>query len=272
MKYNDFKRLYDQLNDPRDVKFLSKELGLEEEFLNVIFTQKTVREATKKFHVVKKNARRLSKEWKEGRSLLSIARKWRFPPMLTGLLLFQEMGYSKKQFWKFVKEPHAIKNPRIRREIEEITREDMVYSPWGNEIQHKRGEWGEQKLKDWLDSHKAEYRTEKDLRGEFPKTPDCLLDRPLFVNGWKINWIESKASFGDKIEVNKNLRNQLSPYVELFGPGIVVYWFGHVDEIDMPPGVEIVDENLLCMACELCSDDGQKRRQHSSSDNPSHDY
>jgi hypothetical protein len=249
MKHNEFKSIYDQLNDPRDIQFLSKELGLDEELLNVIFTQKTVREATKKFHIVKKNARRLANEWKNGRSLLSIARKWRFPPMLTGLLLFQEMGYSKKQFWKFVREPECTKNPRIKREIEEITREDMVYSPWASEVQCQRGHWGEKKLQDWLDSKSITYRTEKDLRGEYPKTPDCLLDKPMKINGWKVNWIESKASFGDKIEVRKNVRNQLSPYVELFGHGIVVYWFGHVEEIDVPPGIEVVDASLLEMEC-----------------------
>jgi hypothetical protein len=250
MKFTEFKSLYDRLNTHKDVKNLSKQTGLDEELLNVIYTQRTVREATKRYHVVKRNAHRMLKEWRAGCSLLQIAEKWEFPPILTGLILFQEDGYSKKEFWKYVREPECISNPRTKKEIIEITEADTIYSPWGNDVQHKRGAWGETKLQDWLTSHNVTYRTEKDLRGKFTKTPDCLLDAPLKVNGWTVNWIESKASFGDRIEFNKNIRGQLSQYVEMFGPGLVVYWFGHVDEVDCPPGIEIIDACLCDMSCE----------------------
>ncbi|HPP45691.1 MAG TPA: hypothetical protein PK446_07855, partial [Methanomassiliicoccaceae archaeon] len=120
MKYEEFKAIYDELNEYSDVERLAKETGLDEELLNVIYTQKTVRDATKRYHVVKRNAPRLLREWKAGSSLLSIAKRWRFPPILTGLLLFQENGFSKKQFWKYVREPEQISDPRLRKEIEEI--------------------------------------------------------------------------------------------------------------------------------------------------------
>jgi hypothetical protein len=113
-------------------------------------------------------------------------------------------------------------------------------------------------LKEWLNSHEIKYRTERDLRGEFPKTPDCLLDEPIRVNGWEINWIESKASFGDSIEVKKNIRNQLIPYNELFGSGLVVYWFGIVDDIDQPEGIMIVDSSLVKHRCEKVSSDNAR--------------
>ena len=68
------------------------------------------------------------------------------------------------------------------KDIVDITREDCIYSPWANEVQYKRGLWGESQLETWLKSKSLTYRTEKDLRGEFPKTPDCLLDeRELIV-------------------------------------------------------------------------------------------
>ena len=107
MKFNEFKDIYDRLCTNDDVKALSKETGLDEELLNVIYTQRTVREATKRYHVVKRNAPRLLKEWKAGTSLLNIARKWEFPPILTALILFLEDGFSKKEFWKYVREPAA---------------------------------------------------------------------------------------------------------------------------------------------------------------------
>ncbi|HEV2428246.1 MAG TPA: TPD domain-containing protein, partial [Thermoplasmata archaeon] len=59
--------------------------------------------------------------------------------------------------------------------------------------------------------------------------------------GQKIAWIESKANFGDDVELKKNLRRQLGPYTELFGEGAVVYWYGYVDNADSPPGILLWD-------------------------------
>ncbi|NLK25510.1 MAG: TPD domain-containing protein [Euryarchaeota archaeon] len=255
MKYEEFKAIYNELNEYSDVKRLAKETGLDEEFLNVIYTQRTVRDATKRHHIVKRNARRLLRDWKRGSSLMTISKQWRFPPILTGLLIFQENGYSKKQFWNHVRNPEEISNKRLRKEIIEITKADTIYSPWGNKIQQERGEWGEAKLQEWLESHDLSFRTEDDLRGKYPKTPDCLLDEPIRVNGWTINWIESKASFGDRVEFRRNVRRQLSHYVDLFGHGLVVYWFGHVQEVDCPPGIEIIDASLCDLDCYKASEE-----------------
>ena len=41
-----------------------------------------------------------------------ISKKWNFPPVLTAMLIFQENGFSKKQFWKYIREPETIPNPR----------------------------------------------------------------------------------------------------------------------------------------------------------------
>lgn len=258
MKYHDFKHIYEGLKTPSDVKAMAKELNLDEELLTVIYTQRTVRETTKKFYRVQRHAESIYKEWKGGRSMLSISEKYEFPPILTGLMIFQANGCSKKQFWNYVRNPDIISDPRVRKDIIDITREDCIYSPWANEVQYKRGLWGENQLETWLKSKSLTYRTEKDLRGEFPKTPDCLLDEPIRVNGWEINWIESKASFGDKVEINKNVKRQLEPYTELFGEGLVVYWFGFVDEAENPKGIYITDSSLMHMDCTVLSTECKK--------------
>lgn len=245
MKYEDYKAIYDQLKRPKDIAFLAEEYGLDEEFLDVLYTQRTVRDTTKRFYRVKNEAHHLLKDWKSGRSMLKIAKKWRFSPILTGLFIFQERGHSKKYFWKCVREPDEIEDSRIRKEIVQITNADFVYSPWASEKQYQRGIWGEEMLQEWLDGQGMSYRTEKDLRGEFPKTPDCLFDEPVKLNGWEINWIESKATFGDNIEIRKNIKRQLSPYVDLFGKGLVVYWFGFLDDFQGPEDIIVTDDRLL---------------------------
>ncbi len=250
MKNEDFKYLYDRLKEPSDIDALSKEHSLDRELLTVIYTQRTQRESMKKHYKVKRDAPRLLRSWRSGETLLEIARRYEFPPVLTGLVLFNESGRSNKQYWALVRNPETITDQELRRQIEEITAADIVNSPAGDMKQKLRGKWGEKNLQDWLDSQGITYRTEKDLRGgEFTKTPDALLDKPIVVNGWKVNWIESKASFGDFVEVNKNTKKQLSPYVELFGQGLVVYWFGFVDEITMEDGIFITDSSLTGLNC-----------------------
>lgn len=249
MKYDDFKHLYNQLNRPGDIKILSNELGLDEEFLNVIYTQRTVRETTKAYYRVERWSRQMLTDWNRGMSILDIADKAEFSPILTGLLLFKEQGKGKKVFWSYVRNPECIPSARLKKEIVEITDADHVYSPWATELQYKRGAWGEEKLQNWLTDHNITYRTEKDIRGEFAKTPDCLFDKPVKVNGWELNWIESKATFGDRVEVNKNLKKQLSPYLDMFGQGLVVYWFGYVDDVQIPEGIFIMDGSLTDQVC-----------------------
>ena len=249
MKNEDFKYLYDRLNEPSDIDILSKELDLDQELLNVIYSQRTVRETTKKFYKVQRNSQRMVQSWKNGETLIDISRKYEFPPILTGLMIYQESGRSKKQYWAMVRNPETIEDLELRRQIEEISKADLIYSPEAAEKQYLRGAWGEKNLQDWLDGQGITYRTENELRGEFPKTPDALLDKPIMVNGWKVNWIESKATFGDRTEVNKNTRKQLAPYVQLFGQGLVVYWFGFVDEITSEEGIYITDSSLTHLNC-----------------------
>ena len=159
------------------------------------------------------------------------------------------MGKSRKQFWSYVRDPDCIPSSRLKKEIKEIADADFIYSPWACDLQYKRGVWGEDKLQNWLTENHINYRTERDLRGEFQKTPDCLLDKPIKINGWDVHWIESKATFGDKVEVNKNLKKQLAPYLEMFGQGLVVYWFGYVDEVEIPDGIFIMDSSLVEHCC-----------------------
>ena len=251
MKHNDFKVIYDRLNEPADITKLSQELGLDLELLDVIFTQRTVRETTKSFYKVQRNAQKLVYDWNHGLTLLEVARKWNFPPILTGLMIYQVSGGRRNSSGTWSAMPTPSRTSLSETRSWRYPRRTSVYSPQATEKQYKRGTWGEEKLQCWLDGQNITYRTEKDLRGEFPKTPDCLLDKPIKVNGWEVNWIESKATFGDRVEVNKNMKKQLEPYLELFGQGVVIYWFGFVDEITPPEGIYISDASITSLICKM---------------------
>lgn len=79
------------------------------------------------------------------------------------------------------------------------------------------------------------------------------MDVPVAIDSFIINWIESKALFGDEDAHRDYKKNQYLSYwnrypkvnsfedfkckfVELFrfGPGLVIYWFGYLETIVEP--------------------------------------
>lgn len=244
MKYKDYRAVYDRLNTIDDIDKLQKE-GFDREFLMVLFTQKVTRETKKRFHIVKQNAPRILRDWRKGKSLMELSEQWRFAPILTSMLIFLEDGASKKEFWEYVRDPDSLGDPAVAQEMRDVVAADIVYSPEANEGHRKRGIWGETLLQDWLDEQSIGYRTECDLRGTHEKTPDCLLDEPMIWEGKEIHWIESKATFGDNTEFRFNSRKQLIPYTGLFGPGVVVYWMGCLDDLECPEDVYVTDISIL---------------------------
>lgn len=251
MKKSEYKRLYDELNEPDDVERLAEKTGLGKELILVLYTQKTVRTATRRFYKIKHRARNLLKKWNEGRTFLSLSRELRFPPILTAYLILLENNITRRRFWELVKNPERIKDSRLRREISEIVGNDIVYSPEGNEMQYARGKRGEKRLCEWLDKQNLDYQTEDQLKSQHSKTPDALLSKPIQTNGMSIRWIESKASFGDEIEIRRNTKRQLKAYTELFGQGMVVYWFGFIEGVHPPKNVLVVDDSFFERDLEL---------------------
>ncbi len=241
MKYEDYRNIYSRLKTPRDIDRLVEELKVDRELLLVMYTQRTVRDATRRYYIVKKDIEKLAKDWRRGMTIYKLARRINFPPVLLGLMLAPEINVTRKQYWKYLRDPETCHDKCLKKELKQIAEMDIIYSPKGSQVQTERGKWGEALLQDWLDCRELKYRTEEDLRATHKKTPDVLLDKPMVIDGTKIYWIESKASFGDEIELKKNVRRQLKPYTELFGAGAVVYWFGFIEGIEPPEGITLLD-------------------------------
>ena len=243
MDYQEYKRIYNRLNTVKDVRKLIDE-GYDFRFVETLYTQKTSRDVKKRFYVVKNNSARILKDWKRGKSMMELAMKWDFPPVLMAMFIFQEDGASKKEFWEYVNDPDIL-TEEVADELKEVIANDIIYSPQGNEKQRERGVWGEDLLHQWLDGQGITYRVEDDLKGVYEKTPDALLDEPMLYHGHKIFWVESKASFGDNTEFKYNSRKQLIPYTKIFGPGVVVYWSGCLDDLECPDDVYVRDISIL---------------------------
>lgn len=61
------------------------------------------------------------------------------------------------------------------------------------------------------------YQSEDDLRAAgFSKTPDVKLEAPIGVQGRMVNWIDSKASFGDEYTHKAQGSDQFQRYLRHF--------------------------------------------------------
>ncbi|XP_069640192.1 CDAN1-interacting nuclease 1 isoform X2 [Haliaeetus albicilla] len=88
-------------------------------------------------------------------------------------------------------------------------------------------------LREMLLEKKLSFIAEDQLRAKgYDKTPDFILEVPVAVEGHIIHWIESKASFGDESSHQAYLQDQFWSYWNRFGPGLVIYWYGFIEELD----------------------------------------
>ncbi len=74
--------------------------------------------------------------------------------------------------------------------------------------------------------------TEADIRAQGDgKTPDFVLENPIRIDNLMVNWIESKALFGDDFEHEHYSKKQFREYAGIFGEGMVVYWYGYLENL-----------------------------------------
>lgn len=247
MDIEEYLFIMERLNTPVDIKLLHERLGLPEDMLYNMLARKIVRKVLKTFHIIKAKQKTLLRNWKAGNSFIEIAKDIDFPPVLTAGFILEELGYGKKRFQDALRKPEALSDPRLRRELDEVSKNDFVYSPHAGEMQRAHGVAAEEELLKWVKGQNVPFLTENDSkRIKFHRrTPDFLLRKPIKVSGMVVNWVESKASFGSPEEMKRDYRRQLSDYVKYFGPGMVVYWYGFVDGVPLDPKVLVVDEEFF---------------------------
>ncbi|KAL5009228.1 hypothetical protein ScPMuIL_014809 [Solemya velum] len=134
---------------------------------------------------------------------------------------------------QMMREPLMIEDTVLSREVHECAVFDEHYGPIVDNIKRSIGHEYEFNLEYQLDLLGLSYIGENEMRKQgYDKTPDVKFEIPIAVDGYVINWIESKASFGDEHSHKTYLKDQFWSYWNRFGPGMVIYWFGFIDELD----------------------------------------
>jgi len=180
-------------------------------------------------------------------SLIRLAARAGSSPALTGRAVLehhwqcQGADTDRNTVSQVMKDTTLIEDGNLALEVFLSTIKDDSYGCFAEAIKQSIGEEHEQKIKDFLTELNIPFADEHAMRSQgYDKTPDIKLDIPVAVDGFIINWIESKALFGDPEAHSGYLRDQLWSYINRFGSGLVIYWFGYVSQLDVHRNAGII--------------------------------
>lgn len=169
----------------------------------------------------KKNFWKLGKTQLNG-EIISLSKKLDLPPIMVVRAILKDNGLTKKEINQALKMEIELE-PELQALIKKACKWDPVYSAEGIQYSKWRGDEGENVLATWLDMLGLKY--EQDLGKGLP---DFVLKKPLKLFGKEVNWIESKASFGDQME--RKLDEPQFKRFDAYGVGAIVYWPGYHGE------------------------------------------
>lgn len=191
----------------------------------------------------------LAAEWRAGADITTLARRCAYPPYLTARMLIEVLcGVPKAKVGDVVKAADtAIADPRLRRELREAMDADPDTGPANDRVRRIVGAEYELLLQRKLRGRRVPYESEDELRVRgLAKTPDVRFLIPLGVRdprsgAWcEVNWIDSKAMFGDPLTYESEHLPQLMGYVNRYGPGLVIYWFGFVETLPVESDITVL--------------------------------
>ncbi|XP_008015302.1 CDAN1-interacting nuclease 1 isoform X2 [Chlorocebus sabaeus] len=172
--------------------------------------------------------------------LLDLANEVDYAPSLMARLILErflqeheETAPSKSVINSMLRDPSQIPDGVLANQVYQCIVNDCCYGPLVDCIKHAIGHEHEVLLRDLLLEKNLSFLDEDQLRAKgYDKTPDFILQVPVAVEGHIIHWIESKASFGDECSHHAYLHDQFWSYWNRFGPGLVIYWYGFIQELD----------------------------------------
>jgi len=240
-----------------------------------IYSQECTRRVACGFKRISKedNLARVAKRYLRGEGAVKISYSINVPPcVLMRLLLGTILGISKQSVSRCLKDPMNVMRVtpnkltegltaddlpdlqrRLATDVEHCTAVDNVFSPYVDGLRNAVGKEYEDVLEDHLKELGIAYQAEDALRAQGQaKTPDVKLEVPIAVKGQVVHWIDSKACFCDEWTYHNKGKDQFQSYVNRYGPGMVIYWFGMVDQLNTIPDVLLVDnfpsqEDIFCL-------------------------
>ena len=175
-------------------------LGLSYDALQCILSQKLLQLSKQHMHEHRRRAQQYVRRYQAGETLVEIAASVRISPTQLARLVLEEQGAKKgKEVGQLLKDVRRIEDARLRAQVAAAIEADRHNGPYVDSVKRLVGLEYEAILSQKLAARRFPFLTEADLRqrADMAKTPDALLTVPLLVRGRVVNWIDSKATFGD---------------------------------------------------------------------------
>ncbi len=181
-------------------------------------------------HYLKKNSDKIIKAYNDGKDVLTLSGQFDISP----LNILREV-FANKYKTKLTK---IILNPNILSEYDteqlQTAIENDDYALIDNSSVMKESANFEKQIEEFLKSHNIKYLTQEDLVKEQIKThghpintPDFLIKSDLYINNYKINWIDGKNFYGSTVPFIKDkIKKQTKKYLGTWGSGSIIFSLG----------------------------------------------
>ncbi|CAG9789344.1 unnamed protein product [Diatraea saccharalis] len=207
-----------------------------------LLVQRSMKHSYRKSPVISSRFHELYEELMKDKNrenvILRLSESQRITPALFARSLLQNVYSDSTMTKKCLKDTTLIENKDLACQVFLGLMNDNQYGPFADVIKQSIGLEYELRLERELRLMNITFSDENVLRSRgYDKTPDFKLDIPIAVDGFVINWVESKALFGDEENHSCYLKEQLLCYWNRFGPGLVIYWFGYLETLNSTPEV-----------------------------------
>ncbi|KAL3916023.1 MAG: hypothetical protein SGPRY_006994 [Prymnesium sp.] len=192
--------VYAELGSLEDARRLAESSELSYDALHSILSLKQLHLTKLNMRRHRENARGYVARYEAGESIIDLStREGISPTIMARLVLEERLGVRRgKEAGQLLKHVEQIEEERLRAQVAAAVEADAFNGPYVDTVKRLVGIEYECVLQQKLMMSNVPFITEEEMRSRGDaKTPDALLTVPLLARGRVVNWIDSKATFGD---------------------------------------------------------------------------
>ena len=182
----------------------------------------------KRHRLLDVNSKKIYKDYEINNDVLFLCKKYDLSPLNILRHIF-----NKKYNQKLKKIDQRILKEEDKIQLE-IAKKNDIYSLLDNITIAQNATLYEIDIENYLKDNNIEYKTQEDLTKEQIKkyghainTPDFLITSELYINDFKINWIDAKNYYGSNNKfVRDSIKKQIKKYISEYGNGSIIFKLG----------------------------------------------
>lgn len=170
--------------------------------------------------------------YSDGTDILTISRKYDYPPVTIFRTILQGKGLSKKNIKRVLNNPISL-NERDKQQLQLAIDNDIVTDP-DNSMKAEAANIFEDKVVKFFKFKGVKLQTQNDLVKEQTElvgravlTPDLYFPDGVKIDGHVIYWLDAKNYYGaDVFYIRDSIKKQADKYNRAYGSGAFVFRYG----------------------------------------------